>query len=83
MGPLLFLTYINDLPSVLSPSTACRLFADDCLLYRFIHSMEDKVILQKDLDSLFEWGRIWGLKFDVFKCNILHLARQVTKPVRF
>ena len=44
--------------------------------------MEDKVILQKDLDSLFEWGRIWGLKFNVSKCNILHLARQVTKPVR-
>ena len=45
--------------------------------------MEDKVILQKDLDSLFEWGRIWGLKFNVSRCNILHLARQVTKPVRF
>ena len=35
--------------------------------------MEDKVILQKDLDSLFEWGKIWGLKFNVSKCNILHL----------
>ena len=45
---LLFLLYINDLPSVLSPSTCCRLFADDCLIYRSIHYMEDKVILQKD-----------------------------------
>ena len=27
MGPLLFLLYINDMPSVLDPSTACRLFA--------------------------------------------------------
>ena len=83
IGPLLFLIYINDLPSVLSPSTACHLFADECLLYRSIHSMEDKVILQKALDYLFEWGRIWGLKFNVSKCNILHLARQVTKPARF
>ena len=83
MGPLLFLLYINDLPSVLNPSTSCRLFADDCLIYRSIHSMEDKVILQRDLDSLFEWGQIWGLKFNVSKCNILHLARQTQKPVRF
>ena len=83
MGPLLFLLYINDLPSVLSPSTSCRLFADDCLIYRSIHSLEDKVILQRDLDSLFEWGKIWGLQFNVSKCNILHLARQIKKPVRF
>ena len=45
--------------------------------------MEDKIILHKDLNSLFEWGRIWGLKFNVSKCNILHLAWQFTKPVRF
>ena len=56
IGPLLFLIFINDLPSILSPFTACRLFADDCLIHRSIHSMEDKVILQKDLDSLFVWA---------------------------
>ena len=83
MGLLLFLIYINDLASVLSLSTACGLFADDCLLYRPIHCMEDKVILQKALGSFFEWDRVWGLKFNVSKCNILHLARPVTKPVRF
>ena len=39
MVPLLFLLYINDLPSVLDPSTSCRLFADDCLIYRSIKSL--------------------------------------------
>ena len=60
MGPLLFLLFVNDLPSVLDPSTTCRLFADDCLIYRSINSMDDKVILDGDLDSLFAWGADLG-----------------------
>jgi hypothetical protein len=35
--PLLFLSFINDLPDVTTSSDA-RLFADDCLLYRHINS---------------------------------------------
>ena len=50
LGPLLFLVYINDLPSRVN-STA-RLFADDCLLYRVIKSTDDHHTLQQDLDLL-------------------------------
>ena len=52
LGPLLFLVYINDLPSRVS-STA-RLFADDCLLYRAIKSTDDHQTLQEVLWSI--WG---------------------------
>ena len=69
LGPLLFLCHINDLP--LSTNSHIRLFADDCLIYREINSLEDKVLLQKDLDSLQGWASNWGMRFNAQKCYIL------------
>ena len=83
LGPLMFLLYINDLPSVLDPGTTCRLFADDCLIYRSIESLSDQLAFQKDLDSLYSWGVTWGLSFNVSKCNIMHLSRSRCKLTRF
>ncbi len=68
LGPLLFLCHINDLP--LSVDSKIRLFADDCLIYREINSIEDKVQLQKDLDSLQDWAENWGMRFNAQKCYI-------------
>jgi hypothetical protein len=48
-GIVLFLLFINDLPSVVSSTN--RLFADDCLLYRRIRTTEYQAILQRDLDT--------------------------------
>jgi len=55
LGPLLFLLFINDLPNVVSLSTTVRLFADDCLVYREIKSVEDQEVLQLDLTALDNW----------------------------
>ena len=68
----LFLCHINDLP--LSVDSKIRLFADDCLIYREINSIEDKVQLQKDLDSLQDWAVNWGMRFNAQKCYILSTA---------
>ena len=57
LGPLLFLLYINDLPSYISKDSTARLFADDCMLYRPIKSVEDAHTLQKDLDNLQRWEK--------------------------
>ena len=73
LGPLLFLIFINDLPQ--NVQSQVRLFADDCLLYRPIKSMEDQQQLQEDLTSLESWATLWGMKFNPSKCYIMRISR--------
>jgi len=65
------LLYINDLPSRVNIDTRCRLFADDCLLYRIIDGLEDQVQLQLDLRELEQWAADWGMQFNPSKCHVL------------
>ena len=64
-APLLFLTYIDDLPSTVSSQV--RLFADDCLLYRLIKCRADQEQLQRDLFALQDWADRWGMCFNPFE----------------
>ena len=59
LGPLLFLIYINNIVEDISSKT--KLFADDCLLYRVITSVQDATALQKDLDTLAQWAFKWQM----------------------
>ena len=68
--PLLFLTYINDLPDAVQHCSA-RPFADDSLLYRRIKDQQDKALLQEDLDSLKEWEHTWQIEFNPSKCSVI------------
>ena len=81
LGPLLFLLHINDLPQVVSSQV--RLFADDCLLYRDIRCRDDQVALQRDLDTLRNWGDTWGMRFNAAKCNVLRISRSKTPHTNF
>ena len=56
LGPLLFLVYINDITHVVSSS--CRLFVDDCIIYKQINSPTDSNILQDDLTQLEKWEKV-------------------------
>ena len=53
LGPVLFLIFINNLPDNMR-SSVC-LFADDCVLFRNIHSLQDCLILNEDVTSLGQW----------------------------
>ena len=83
LGPLLFLVYINDITDQVSPGTFCRLFADDCLLYRPIHSLEDRLILQCDLDALQKWTEPWGMWFNPKKCYIMLFRRDESSKMPY
>ena len=69
-GP--YLLYVNDIPDIVD--STILLFADDIKIFRCIKSHEDYIWLQSDLNCLSEWSFKWKLKFNVSKCNTLHLG---------
>ena len=61
LGPILFIIFINDLPGV--AGNVCKLFADDCKLYKNIKSEVDLKELQEDIYRLCQWSKEWLLGF--------------------
>uniref|UniRef100_K7EX00 Reverse transcriptase domain-containing protein n=1 Tax=Pelodiscus sinensis TaxID=13735 RepID=K7EX00_PELSI len=50
-------------------------FADDTKLRRVATNLEDRVIIQNDLDKLEKWSEVNRMKFNKDKCKVLHLGR--------
>lgn len=76
LGPLLFLLYINDIVTVVTPNTHVRLFADDCILFREISSMQDQIVLNTNLDNIYSWCRDWGMVVNAEKTVSLRITRK-------
>ena len=72
LGPLLFLAFINDLPSRVKSRTG--MFADDCLVDRKIKNQADAKALQEDIDSLQVWEREWQMEFNADKCAVIRIT---------
>ena len=77
LGPLLFVIFINDLPENIE--SLIYLFADDCKIWRVIESMGDRETLQRDLQKMKEWSKIWLLQFHPDKLKHLQISR---KPIK-
>ena len=80
LGPLLFLTYINDLPNGLTSTV--KLFADDTLLYGVVVDDSDCDNLQDDLNKLEIWQHEWQMQFNPSKCNIICISNKQRPPQR-
>ena len=76
LGPLMFLTYINDI--TLNLTSQMKLFADDALLFRPIKSEKDCKSLQKDLNALETWSKRWKMTFNTSKCHVLRMTGEKT-----
>ena len=73
LGPLLFLVYINDLPSAIT-SSSTYLFADDTKFLKSICTLENCPQLQKDIDSMSSWCHKWKLTLNEAKCVAMHFS---------
>ena len=70
LGPLLFLIFINDLAE--HTTSAVRLFADDCVMYKSVKSVRDCQELQA-----------WQERFNPRKCNIIRATHATRKKIEF
>lgn len=65
LGPLLFLIYVNDLPSLIKSSI--RLYADDCVVYSKISDPSEFAQLQVALHAMKSWCERWQMQINVKK----------------
>ena len=78
LAPLMFLTYIDDLPS--GVTSYINMFADDAKIMRQVKSLEDCRKLQQDLDVLNKWSDEWKMEFNAEKCHVLEMGRSIHRP---
>ena len=74
LGPLLFVLFINDIVNVIDSDTNILIYADDTKIWRAIGSINDQVILQNDINALYEWSMKNKIKFHPKKCKILRVS---------
>lgn len=79
LGPLLFLIYINDMPS--SVQNILKLFADDSKLIAQIRNQLDLDQVQLDLDSLVKWSNQWSMYFNYKKCKVMKFHKKKIVPI--
>ena len=59
-------------------NSTVKLYADDVLLYRAIHSigLADHELLQKDLDIINKCAESWQMTFNLSKCELVRVTNK-------
>ena len=73
LGPLLLLVYMNDI--VDNISSCISLFADDTSLYRTMVTDNDYLILNRDLQTISDWGKRWLVTFNASKTKYMLFSK--------
>lgn len=74
LAPLLFLIFINDLPSNIQ--VKIKLFADDCILYNEINTVNDHDDLNSALHEVVIWCHKWQMELNIKKTAFLCVTRK-------
>ena len=75
LGPLLFLIYINDIDEDII--SKCEKFADDSKVAKVVNNTDDAELLGGgDLKKLNKWSKDWQMKFNIDKCQVMHLGKK-------
>ena len=71
LGPVLFVLFINNLPSSLPSSVSCSLYADDLTIWSSCPSVPTAVeAAQGALFRLERWSEYWCLPLNPSKCEV-------------
>ena len=79
LGPLLFVTYINNVTNVISHDSRINMFADDIAYYRIIKSPSDYAVIQEDVDCVSSFMSSKLLEFSANKCRVMLISRKRSK----
>ena len=76
LGPSLFNIFINDI-IVCFQNSSPYIFADDLKFIRAVGTLDDSILLQKDIDRLVEWCNENGMSLNAAKCRHIKFTRNV------
>ena len=71
LGPILFVLFVNDMFSCISPETNISLYADDTKIWHKINMFADHSALQADINNLYDWSVKNKMVFHPNKCKVL------------
>jgi hypothetical protein len=75
LGPVLFLVYSADLPSVIE-HCKISMYADDTKVFRSIYDETDCIQLQNDLDNISNWAQLWQMTLNPEKTKVLTIGNK-------
>ncbi len=75
LGPLLFLVFVREIPSLVSPDTVVLQFADDLKFLRVMNSENDLTVIENDIRSVLKWSEIHCMPLNRDKCKIVEFGK--------